>query len=152
MLQRFLDSSLYSEAVLGAQNIRFAVLDEFIRPANTLNRGIDAGIVEVLNDGSTEAVVEHVIFKGEKHWAEFGKLINASGIEGLDPARIDESHGITEFLKSLSGLLGHFEHVAESEERYVAALADDFCFANFEKLRFSFWRGAGSRAPRIANR
>ena len=152
MLQRFLDSSLYGETVLGAQNIRFAVLNEFIRPANTLNRGVDAGLVEVLHDGSTEAVMEHVIFKGEKHWAELGELIDAIGIEWLNPARIDESHGIPEFLESLSGLLGHFEHVAKSEECNVAALADDFCFTDFEKLRFSFWLGTGPRTPRIANR
>ena len=152
MLQRFLDSSLYGETVLGAKDVRLAVLDEFIRPADTLNRGVDAGIVEMLNDGSTEAVMEHVIFKGENHRAELGELINAIGIERLDPARIHESHGIAEFLESLPSLLGHFEHVAESEERNVAALAHDFGFADFEKLRFSFRRGAGSRASRVTNR
>ena len=56
MLQRLLDRVFDGDAVLFAQDRNFSVLDEFIRPADSLHWNMDIDVVQVLHDGGTEAV------------------------------------------------------------------------------------------------
>lgn len=65
------------------EDLRLAVFDELVRPADALHAGGDACIVEVLDAGSAEAIGEDVILEGAEHLAAPRDLFQEGGVEGL---------------------------------------------------------------------
>jgi len=57
MPHHLLDRRFRREAVQLHENVRLAVLDKFVRPADALDRGGDAGVVQQLDHAAAEAIV-----------------------------------------------------------------------------------------------
>ena len=56
VLEDFVERGFWGESVDFLEDIRLAMLDELVRPADTLHAGVDACLVEVLDTGCAEAV------------------------------------------------------------------------------------------------
>ena len=78
------------EAVELAEGFGFAVFDELVRPADPLDRRVDAGVVEIFNHRGAEAVEQDVVFEGADDFAFPGEFLEHGGVERLDEARVDE--------------------------------------------------------------
>ena len=80
-------------------------------------------VVEVLDDGAAEAVVQDVILEGADDLALLRKSFEHGAVERLDPARVDERGADPALREQFAGLRGHLEHVAEADERDVSPSA-----------------------------
>ena len=75
-----------------AQDRDRAVFDEFIRPSDTHNRRADHLGIQMLHDGTTKTVVQHVVFDGADDLSTAREKFQRAGIHRFDPARIDQRH------------------------------------------------------------
>ncbi len=137
--------------MLGAEDGDGAMLDELIRPADADDGRRDTLVGEVFHDGAAEAVVEDVVFHGADDFAAAGEELNGGGIEGLDPAGVDDGGGVSLFFEFGGGLKGGLAHVAEGDDGDAGSVAEDFGFSDFEELGFLFWDGSGAGSPGVAN-
>ena len=89
MFQHLPNGGFRSQTVEFAEGFRFAVLDELIRPADAFDWRVNTRVVEVLNDGSAEAVEEHMVFKSADDFAFPTVFLEHVRVERLDEARVD---------------------------------------------------------------
>ena len=126
-----------------------AVFDEFIRPADALDGGVDAGVVEVLDDRRAEAVEQDVVLEGAERpctlRAYFSMTAVSSGLMKRGLMRATERPLAS---SCVFVALGHFEHGAEADERDVGAVGDDFGLADFEERGLAPLSGVPVTAPR----
>lgn len=151
MRKDLFDRIFGGEAVLFAEDVGFAVFDKFIGPADSLDGGVDGGVVEGLDDGESEAVEEDVILEGADDFSVLAVLVDGAGIEGLDPAWVDEGDGVAFFLKGGFGLEGELHHGAERDEADVGSGLEDFCLADGEESGLVLDLRAGTIPARVAN-
>jgi hypothetical protein len=77
MLEDLLHGGFRGEAVEFAEGIRFAVLDEFVGPADALDRGVDAGGRGGVRSRRAEAVEQDVVLEGADDAALFREFARA---------------------------------------------------------------------------
>ncbi len=146
-----MDCGFDGEAVFLTEDRDGAVLDELVGPADADDRGFDALVGQMLNDGGAVAVVEDMVFHRAEDFATAGEKFDRGGVERLDPTGIDDRRGDTEFFQFLGCGQGEFTHVAESEDRRARAVAQNLGFSDLEKLWFFRWNGSGAGAAGVAD-
>ncbi len=95
--------------------------------------------------------MQHVILQSAEHSAALGVAFQHIRIQRLDPAWIDQSHGIPHGLQFHLRLLRHFKHGAQSDQGDIGAIRHDFGGADLQQLRHGLHRLARDRAARIAD-
>ena len=103
MPHHLLDRGFRRQTVQLHENVRLAVFDEFIRPADALDRRGDAGVVQQFDHAAAEAIVKDVVLEGAHHLALAGEaleILNSSKItalivtEGKKPVGIVHLHDL----------------------------------------------------------
>ena len=120
-----MDSGFHREAVLFTEDGDGAMLDELVRPANANNRGLDALVGKVVDDGAAEAIVQDMVLHSAEDIASRREKLDGRVIEGFDPSSIDDRCRDPEFFEFGGGGEGEFAHVAEGDDRCAGAVAED---------------------------
>ena len=121
-----------------AQDWNGAVLDELIGPTDAHHRRIDHLRVQMFHHRAAETVVQNMIFDRADDFDAASEKFERAGVHRLDPARIDQRNGNSFLFQFARGFFGNLKHVAQPEDRHVAAVLHDFRLANLEKFRFRF--------------
>ena len=132
MWKDFIQCGLRVDVMEVVQDIGFAVFDEFVRPADALDLGVDARAVEVVDAGRAEAVEQDVVFEGADDLGLAGDFFQQLGIKRFDETRIDESDRVALFFEQLFGLNREVEEGPETDEGNVFAFLDQFAFAELD--------------------
>src|SRR5437899_547303 len=95
-----------------AQNGDRAVLDEFIWPTNTHDRGIDSLGMQMFHDRAAKTIVQNMILDRAEDFNAAPEKFERAGVEWFDPTRIDKGDGSSFPLEFTRGFFGNFKHVA----------------------------------------
>lgn len=76
--------------MLGAKDLGLSMLHEFIGPTDSLDGSMDDFVVEKFDDGKAESIEEDVVFESTDDGRFCGLFGDCSGVERLDPTRIDQ--------------------------------------------------------------
>ena len=152
MSHDLLEGGLSRETVELHENVRLAVLYEFIRPGDPFDRDLNFGVVEEFDDPAAEAVMDDVIFEGADDLGVACGTFDGFAVQRLDEAGIDECDGESSLLEQGLRFLGHAEESAEPDESDVRAFADDFRFAELDRIHHSVDRCAVDWAAWVADR
>src|SRR4051812_20499666 len=107
--------------------------------------------MQMLHDGATETIVEDMVLERADNVDSARKKLDRSGIERLNPSRIDQGHRNALFLQLAGSLFRDFEHVSESENGDLTPMLHDLRLADFKKFRRGFWHRSRSRAAGVAD-
>ena len=92
----------------------------------------------MFHDRAAKTVVQNMIFNRAHDFYAAREKFERAGVHRLDPARINERNGHSFFFKFACGFFRKLKHVAQPEDRHLAAVLHDFRFANLEKFWFRF--------------
>src|ERR1700676_1939193 len=105
----------------------------------------------MLHHGAAETVVQNVIFNRADYFHTAGEEFERTGVERLDPTRIDKRDGNAFLFQLLGRLFGDFKHIAESEDGDVAPMLHNFSLTDLEEFGFCFRLCTSARAARITD-
>ena len=119
--------------MLFTEDVDLAVFDEFVRPAYAFDRGINPGLMEELDDGCTEAILEDMVFEGADHLATFGYIQDEFLVQGLDEAWVDESDRVALGFKLFPRFHREVVDKAESDEGDITAIMDEISLSDLKE-------------------
>ena len=129
----FLHRSLGANTVFFAEDVDFTVFDEFVRPSYAFDRGINPGIMEELDDGCAEAILEDMVFKRADHLTAFGYIQDEFLVQRLDEAWVDESDRVALSFKIFPRFHREVVDKAESDEGNITAIMDEFALSDLKE-------------------
>ena len=131
------------------------MFDELIGPTDAYDGGLDTGVGEVFEHGRAEAVGDGVLLKSADDRCGACEELEGPGIEGLDPARVDDGGGDAFVLQKASGFGGHRAEVTEAEDgdKVVTGwcVTDDFRLADLEEFGLCSGGRAGPGPARVTD-